>query len=240
MMNAMNGPTETLPALIDQATRSLAEARTYAEVLEVKADAQMIYDAAKTAARIARAKQAHDSVLVGVAEAQGKALAIEARAEIRLAEEYEAAQDRGEVAKNGGDRTSVPGENTEKPATSAEIGIDRKDIHRGRKLAAAEAAEPGVIERSIGEIVEAGEEPTKAALARKLDTAPKKPKPEPNPVADAALWVWGRIKDFERDETLRLDPAEVFAKMTQPMKEDVRRLLPRVQTFLNRLEKTDE
>lgn len=252
----LNDPTETLPVLIDQATHSLANARTYAEVLEVKGEAQVIYDAAKSAARMARAKQAHDSMLVGVHEAQGKALAIFARAEIRLAEEYEAAQDRGEVAKQGEQdraRDNIPAGNVI-PATAAEIGVDPKDIHNGRKLKAAEDADPGVIERSIGELVEAGEEPTKAALARKIDVVAKpepKVEPEPDPVAYGARVVWGILWEFQDEGIvvdpdpgflgidISLDPQEVLAKMTDPMMEDVRRLLPLVTKFLNDMMNSD-
>ena len=58
---------------------------------------------------------------------------IEAKAKRRLADEYDAAQERGEVAKNGGNRgnqfASVPQENT---ATAADIGLSRKDVHEAR------------------------------------------------------------------------------------------------------------
>lgn len=60
------------------------------------------------------------------------------------------------------------------------MGVSAEDVHEVRVLRDAEAADPGVIERSIGELVADGEEPTKAALARKIDAAPKKP---PKPAA---------------------------------------------------------
>ncbi|MFE0233638.1 hypothetical protein ACFW0F_06855 [Brucella anthropi] len=56
---------------------------------------------------------------------------IEARAKMRLAEEYDAAQDRGEVASKG-KPINVPDGNIK--ATSAEIGISRKDIHEARQI----------------------------------------------------------------------------------------------------------
>ena len=85
---------ETLPVLIDKATAALSNARTSAEVLEARA----AYDAAKSAWRMARAKRAHDDVLAAVYRTQADALPIEARAKVRLADEYDAAQERGEVA----------------------------------------------------------------------------------------------------------------------------------------------
>jgi hypothetical protein len=49
----------------------------------------------------------------------------------RLADEYDAAQERGEVAGHGGNRKiNVPNGNVE--ATAADIGLSRKDIHQAR------------------------------------------------------------------------------------------------------------
>jgi len=115
-------PPETLPVLIDRATNALDNARTSAEVLEAREMARVAYDAAKSAARMTRVKEAHDSLMVEVHRAQAHALSIRARAEMRLAKEYDAAQERGEVKRNGGDRTvEVP--------NSADLGLRRDEIH---------------------------------------------------------------------------------------------------------------
>lgn len=58
----------------------------------------------------------------------------EAQAKRRLADEYDAAQERGEVRKQGGDQTSkaevcLPG--------PADIGLTHKDIHEARIIRAA-------------------------------------------------------------------------------------------------------
>lgn len=124
--------------------------------------ARVAYDAAKSAGRIVRAKKAHDDVLAAVYRAQGHALEIEARAKIRLADEYDAAQDRGEVQPHGGQLPrDVAGNNI---PSAADIGLRRYEIFEARQLRDAELAEPGIIERTIAERVESGEEPTKAAL----------------------------------------------------------------------------
>jgi hypothetical protein len=86
-------PADTLPTLIDRATAALESARSSGEVLEARDMARMAYDAAKSAARIMKAKQAHDSLIADVHRSQAHALAIRARAEMRLAEEYDAAQE---------------------------------------------------------------------------------------------------------------------------------------------------
>jgi hypothetical protein len=223
-------PAETLPRLIDRATEALANARTSAEVLEARDMARVAYDAAKSAGRMARAKQAHDSLVSEVHRAQAHALAIRARAEMRLAEEYDAAQDRGEVAGHGNNVTKG---NVAKPnvTTAADLGIRRDEIHEARKLRDAEQADPGIIDRSIKTIMERGEEPTRAALRKEVIERPKTRIMDPK-----ALWLWGRLKDFERDGILRADPDLLISEMTEPMRADVRRLLPLVRGFIEDME----
>lgn len=223
-------PTESLPTLIDRASAALASARTSAEVLEARDLSRVAYDAAKSAARMMNAKRAHDSLIADVHRAQANALAIRARAEMRLAEEYDDAQDRGEVQRHGGDKSNVAGHNV---ATAADLGLRRDEIHEARRFRDAEAAEPGLIARAIDAMIERGEEPTRAALRRDVfDRAP--PQKVMNP---KALWLWGRIKDFERDGVLSQSPTALLSEMTEPMRADVRRLLPDVVDFLANMER---
>lgn len=93
--------------------------------------------------------QAHDNLIGDVHRSQAHALAIRARAEMRLAEEYDAAQDRGEVAKGSVRTDIVAGHNDVRPATAADLGLRRDEIHSARKLRDAEAADPGVVQRTI-------------------------------------------------------------------------------------------
>lgn len=81
----------------------------------------------------------------------------DARAEMRLAEEYDEAQARGEVAGHG--RSKVEPVNV---TTAADLGLRRDEIHEARKLRDAERADPGVIQRAIDRMVDRGEEPTRA------------------------------------------------------------------------------
>lgn len=167
----------TLPVLIERASRTLLDAKSSAEVLEARDMARMAYDAAKSAGRIARAQQAHDEVLAAVHRAQGEALMVEARAKMRLADEYGAAQERGEVAVHGGDRSKIP--DGKLAPSAAEIGIKPKDIHEGRKLLDAEKAKPGKTERAIKDIVGRGEEPTRAKVLREVMEKPTAPTKAP-------------------------------------------------------------
>lgn len=134
-----NTPSETLPVLIDRATFALESARTSAEVLEARDFARAAYDAAKSAGRIAKAKTAHDSIVAEVHRAQGHALAIRARAEMRLAEEYDQAQERGEVAGHG--RSKVEADNV---TTTADLGLRRDEIFEARQMRDAEKQDQGL------------------------------------------------------------------------------------------------
>jgi hypothetical protein len=164
MQNAPAIIQQTLPGLVQRAASQLASATTAAEVLEARDTARVAYDAAKSAARFVKAKKAHDDVLAAVYRAQADALEIEALAKRRLADEYDAAQDRGEVAVRGNPRPSK----AEGLATAADIGLSHKDIHEAREIRDAEEADPGIIRRAIDEQIDAGQEPTRTAIKRAL------------------------------------------------------------------------
>ena len=140
-------------------------ARTAAEVLEAKDLAAAVYDAAKRAARLQRAKAAHDDLIAATHRAQADALEIEALAKRRLAAEYDAAQERGEVQTDGRPKT-VPDGNGFMPATAADLGLSRKVIHDARLLRDAEDADPGIVRRTLDEKLARGEEPTRSAVRR--------------------------------------------------------------------------
>jgi hypothetical protein len=181
-----------------------------------------------------RAKQAHDSLIADVHRAQANALAIRARAEMRLAEEYDAAQERGEVAGIGGNRgnqfASVDNANA---ATAADLGLRRDEIHEARKLRDAERDDPGLVARTIDGMIERGEEPTSAALRREVTS-----RPAPKRMNQSALWLWGRIKDFERMGVLSENPDFLVSEMTDPMRADMRQMVPAVRAFLEQMEQS--
>lgn len=158
----------TLPALIDRAVSVLANARTSAEVLEARDLAGLAYDAAKRAVRFGRAKQAHDDLIAAALRAQADAHTIEAEAKRRLADEYDAAQERGEVAtrdttlRHGPD---VPKQNIGTP-TAADLGLSHKDIHEARLIRDAEKASPGIVRRTLDEALAVGKEPSRAEVRR--------------------------------------------------------------------------
>ena len=58
----INAADDSIPRIIDHATAALTNARSAAEVLEARDLASFAYDAAKSAARLAKAKNAHDEL----------------------------------------------------------------------------------------------------------------------------------------------------------------------------------
>ena len=97
------------------------------------------------------------------------ALVIETQTQCRLADEYDAAQERGEVAEHGGKRgnqfAKIPNENFGKP-TTASIGLTNKQVHQARIVRDAEKRSPGKVKKVLDEQLKAGKEPTLAVVKR--------------------------------------------------------------------------
>ncbi len=65
----------------------------------------------------------------------------------RLADEYDAAQERGEVGQSG--KRSQAERLVDAPPSAADVGLTRKDIHEARQIRDAEVAEPGIVRRAL-------------------------------------------------------------------------------------------
>jgi hypothetical protein len=159
---------EKLPLLIERAAAALASATTAAEILEARDRANIAYTAAKMAARLAKAKQAHDEIIAACQKAMADALMIEQQAQHRLAEEYDAAQERGDAATHSsGNPQIVPNrDDLKRPATAADLGLTHKQIYEARLIRDAEKADPGFVRRVLEEKIKAGGEPTRADIRR--------------------------------------------------------------------------
>ena len=215
----ISADAQDLPSLIDRAASMLSGAKTAAEVLEARDVAGLAYDVAKRAARLQRAKSAHDDLVAAAHRAQAHALEIEACAKRRLADEYDAAQARGEVfGAHNGARNRVESSNA--IAATADLGLRRDQIHEARQIRDAEAADPGVVRRALDERLERGEEPTRAALRKMVvDAAMRGLRPQrsasrrnplyvpPTPARAAWQHVTGTFRAFAEwatDENLAL------------------------------------
>jgi hypothetical protein len=172
----MSTELEKLPRLIAQAIATLDRATSAAEVLEAKAQATAAYNAAKTAAQFSKA---HESVLVACRQMQANALRIEVRANIRLADEYDAAVEDGKMAGHGaskGGRGNQYGKVHDENLTKQkliDVGLSKRLMHEARKVRDAEKAKPGLISKTLDAILEAGDEPTRACIKRAIKPAKK-------------------------------------------------------------------
>lgn len=182
---------ENLPGLIVRAVAKLASAKTAAEVLEAREYAGLAYDTAKRAARLSRAKSAHDDLIAAAHRAQADALEIEAAAKRRLADEYDAAQVRGEIARLGTNQSDLGvSDGNTRPATANDLGLSRKSIHDARLIRDAEVADPGIVRRTLDEKLERGEEPNRAALRKMVvDAAMRGMRAERKPSRRNPLYV---------------------------------------------------
>lgn len=159
-MNELLEVNTTLPSLVTRAANVLASATSSAEVLEAKDLASAAYNAAKTAGRMKAVKDAHDDLLVKVYRAQADALIIESQAKSKLADEYDAAQERGEVASLGW----KSGVNKADTTSAKDLGLNREEIRQARQVRDAVKAKPQLLEKTTDQLIEQGLEPTKARL----------------------------------------------------------------------------
>lgn len=94
-------------------------------------------------ARLAKAKGAHDSLIASAHRLKADALEIEAQAARKLADEYDGAQERGEIKRAGNPNYSK----TEELPGNQEISIPTKEIFEARRIRDAEETNPGIVKR---------------------------------------------------------------------------------------------
>jgi hypothetical protein len=162
----------SLTGMITRAAAALARATTSAEVLDVIQHTTVAYDAARTTARLVKARDAHAEIIAACHKAQADALEIEAAAQCRLADEYDAAQARGEIATHSAGNPQIIQNTNDLPLTAAEVGLSNKIVHEARKVRDAERENPGIVRRTLGEQLSRGEAPTRADIKRAI--APKR------------------------------------------------------------------
>lgn len=167
----------TLPAAISDASdlaATVERARTLlddGDVIAARLLAAAAYDQAKAEAGYAKRFGAAERLIAKARQLQGDALLIEARAKVRLIDDYDAAQEAGAVRKPGQRGKAVADDNRSLPPTAAEVGLSKEQVHEARKIRDAERRTPGIVERAIAARLEAGLEPSRANLRAAVGTA---------------------------------------------------------------------
>jgi hypothetical protein len=152
--------------------------------------------------------------------------------EIRLRAERKAGKLSAELEKRPGQRTD------KRPVGAAPTGSKKDELRKAgvsqdqakqwEKLAA-------VPDREFEEaLADRTTKPTTNGIIR-ASMSPKR-----KPVSTEALWLWGRLRDFERDGLLAKEPREVLSTMTPSMLDDVHTLAPRVGAWLKRIGRPKE
>jgi hypothetical protein len=140
--------------------------------------------------------------------------------EIRLRAERRAGQLLKEMEKAKGGRPAKTASTAEGVSTLADRGVSEGQSHRWQKLA-------DVPEDQFEAALGGSAKPTTGGILASV-LAEKEPKRD-----ERALWLWGRLKDFERDGLLDLDPNDLVEMMSDHMKGTVRRLAPLVAAWLD-------
>lgn len=150
---------------------------------------------------------------------QADAIMILASADARLADEYDAAQERGEVNRKS-QKSDVAGQDNKRLKVE-DLGLTRDKIHKARQIRDAEKAQPGVVRKVLDEHLERGEEPTKAALRKAVEWAAANPNRiqvgrrssrrnplyKPNPPYDRLVGVAGACRSIV-EKTEEVTPSE--------------------------------
>jgi hypothetical protein len=154
-------------------------------------------------------------------EAETKACEIRLRAERRCGQLLAEREMAKGLLKQGQELPQSHGATTE---TLDDLGISKTQSSRWQKLAAIPEDE---FEATFGQ----GVRPTTSGII----AAHTEVKPKSNPVDDRALWLWGRLLDFERMGILDADPNYLLSTMLEHMHGTTLELAPIVAEWLGRL-----
>lgn len=154
---------------------------------------------------------------------QARNLEAERRArEIRLRAERKAGELLAKRDMHGGDRRSRSAGPILKP-----LGISPDQSSQWQRLAEVPAEE---FEEALAD--EAWAPSTTGIIER--HQAVSRP-PVHDAVEPAAIWLWGELREFEREGILGADPETVMATMFEHMRATVRELAPQIAAWLGRI-----
>jgi hypothetical protein len=147
--------------------------------------------------------------------------------EIRLRAERRAGQLLRETEKaKPGPEPSDRSHRITDPATLSDLGVSKKQSSDWQKLA-------GVPETDFEDALKSPEKPTTSGIISAHAPPPKRETEDPLKVK--ALWLWGRLQDFEREGLFSESPADLLAVMSDHMRATTLALAPQVIQWLGGL-----
>jgi hypothetical protein len=204
----MTNNVDTGLARYDTMCRAIAEAHQVDEVKDIRDKALALERYAQQAMNM---------------EAERKACEIRLRAERRAGELLKEKQDAGEMATRGGDQKSMSRDTTLILPTLSDVGISRDQASKWKKLASVPE------EQFEDALRDPEKKPSTNSIIKKVNGDQSKMNPR-------ALWIWGRLRDFERDRVSETDARQLVGEMTETMLADVRRIVPSMVEYLSEIE----
>jgi hypothetical protein len=144
--------------------------------------------------------------------------------EIRLRAERKAGQLLAEMDKQKaapGNQYTGPLPHGDGSKTLADLGISHNQSSKWQKLA-------NVPDDAFEHDLQADHPTTSGIIAAHSE-------PRQSHVDPRALWLWGRLLDFEREGLLAADPNVLTSSMLEHMQETTKRLAPSVRAWLGRI-----
>jgi hypothetical protein len=157
-------------------------------------------------------------------DAERQACEIRLRAERKCGELLTQQAEDGERQTPGGDRRSSSGDARMK-LSDANISHDQSSKWQALAKVPADDFE--------ADLKDPAWRPTTTGLLDRHEARERGPLPAIT-VNEDALWLWGRLQDFERNGLLDRAPNEVLSTMLEHMEITTRRLAPRVAAWLAR------
>jgi hypothetical protein len=191
----------------DAMCQAIAEAHRVDEVKDLRDKAMALEQYARQAKNL---------------DAERKACEIRLRAERRAGELLKDMADTGQRATAGEPVKQQMSRGTTSAPTLTDLGISRDQSSRWQKLANVPARE---FEAALADPVDM---PTTGGILRKQNGGNATMNP-------GALWLWGRLRDFEKDRIADVDPALLLGVMTQTMVADVARIAPIMRDYLDEM-----
>ena len=159
-------------------------------------------------------------------EAERRACQVRLRAERKCGQlDKKREKAKGAAGPGRGKAGSAAGPAFNNAPTLRDLGVSKRQTHQWRKV--ADVPE----DQFEAALVDPDRKPTTAGII----AAATPPDPEVIPVSKDALWLWGRLRDFERDGLLAQLPGNVLLTMTPQMLDDVHRLAPTVSAWLRQI-----